>query len=114
MSVIGKHSENFKNGDIFRSPVIYDAWPWRRSDAPDAGHRDPRHPRLHPAPLSSSAVTVRLQDALSESGDSEIVFLVINWLMPGRDDAMSWNNYHRLDSIYSYMDRSAITETRDA
>ena len=51
---------------------------------------------------------------MSESGDSEIVFLVINWLMPGRDDAMSWNNYHRLDSIYSYMDRSAITETRDA
>ena len=34
-----------------------------------------------------------------------IVFAaVINWLMPSSSAAMSWTSYHRLDSIYSWMD----------
>jgi len=28
----------------------------------------------------------------------------INWLMPSSSSAMSWTSYHRLDSIYSWMD----------
>lgn len=44
--------------------------------------------------------------AILPQADNTLFFgrYIINWLMPGRDDAMSWNNYHRLDSIYSYMD----------
>ena len=33
----------------------------------------------------------------------------MNWLTPGRDDAMSWDNYHRMDSIYAYIDRFSFT-----
>ena len=34
---------------------------------------------------------------------------VINWLMPASSDSMSWNSYHRLDSIYSWIDRYVIS-----
>ena len=37
----------------------------------------------------------------------------MNWLTPGRDDAMSWDNYHRMDSIYAYIDRSASIDPID-
>ena len=115
-SVVRMHSEHYMNVDIFRTPAINDAWSRRRSDDPDAGHGCPHRPRRHPAPGGQHSLHRQIQwafqDALSESSDQRL-FLVINWLMPGRDDAMSWNNYHRLDSIYSWMDRFATIEHRD-
>merc|ERR1719471_2589459 len=33
----------------------------------------------------------------------------INWLMPASSSSMSWTSYHRLDSIYSWMDRLSRT-----
>ena len=35
-----------------------------------------------------------------------VIFItsVINWLLPPSSGAMSWDSFHRLDSIYSWMD----------
>jgi len=32
---------------------------------------------------------------------------IINWLAPPSSDSMSWDSYHRLDTIYTWMDRLA-------
>ena len=32
---------------------------------------------------------------------------VINWFTPTPPSRMSWSNYHRLDTIYSWLDRLA-------
>ena len=49
------------NGDIFRTPAVDDAWPWRRSDAPDARHGCPHHPRRHPAPGGQHSIHWQIQ-----------------------------------------------------
>jgi hypothetical protein len=34
-------------------------------------------------------------------------YIVINWLAPPSSDSMSWDSYHRLDTIYTWMDSLA-------